>query len=285
MCRPTDAVARHTIVAGGTFALRLRSSLRDFLDPTATGVGAPPTRKPLVECRSIDGRGRSLFATSPLIIGCHPLTTNDGLCEPIAHPVLIESMRTSRCAFCFRTIHNNSHVSDFSFHCHCSARCRSLDQNWINASSAEIAIPAIPDGALVLVDHPKVPIVSLCLRRLQSTVLERRPAVDEREGCVFVNHGSMPCIPRCDERCSSGRCGARVTASEPDPRLPILEQAQHEWFFREQLGAASDRTRRVLRSEHGESLVPSECSPHVLVARIQAPNASVNSMPGAEIGR
>ena len=120
---------------------------------TATSSDAP-TQTPLVTCRSIDGKGRSLFATSPLDIGCHPLPTKDGLCEPIAHPVLLESMRTSRCAYCFQSIiHNNNSLlllsrnsssSKSTFHYHCSTKCQSLDTNWKIETHAAQKVPSPP---------------------------------------------------------------------------------------------------------------------------------------------
>ncbi|KAL7540878.1 hypothetical protein ACHAXR_010680 [Thalassiosira sp. AJA248-18] len=130
--------------------------------PTPTADA--PTRKSLVECRSIDGKGRSLIATSPLAIGCHPLptTTNDGLCEPIAHPVLIESMRTSRCAFCFQLIHNSSVYtlsSAYTFHRHCSPQCQSLDKNWMVETNAAQKLPSPPS-----------PTALSCSRILRNTI-------------------------------------------------------------------------------------------------------------------
>ena len=71
--------------------------------------------EPLVECRSITGRGRGIVAASALSIGCRPLarmkkdnnnveSRKDGLCAPIVPPTLIESMRTIRCTYCFQLI-------------------------------------------------------------------------------------------------------------------------------------------------------------------------------------
>lgn len=113
-------------------------------------------RKPLVECRSLNGRGRSLIAILPIHVGCHPLSTptkEDGLCEPIAHPVLIESMRSTRCSFCFQPIYNNMPTStsnaSSTLHHHCSPQCQRFDNTWMLETQAAQKLPSPPSPTAI----------------------------------------------------------------------------------------------------------------------------------------
>ena len=98
--------------------------------------------EPLVECQSLTGKGRSLVAASALSVGCRPLagikkdinnkreTREDGLCAPIVPPTLIESMRTTRCTYCFQLIDRTNSSPTNVLHVHCSMECRNLDRFW-----------------------------------------------------------------------------------------------------------------------------------------------------------
>ena len=110
----------------------------------SSSITTTAARKSLVECRQIEGRGRSLFATSSLLAGCHPLPSNNGTCEAIAHPVLLASMRQSRCAYCFQKIHNNNILPPSKLHYHCSHKCKSLDTNWQMETHAMNKLPSLP---------------------------------------------------------------------------------------------------------------------------------------------
>ena len=99
----------------------------------------------MVDCKYIEGKGRSLFATEPLDIGCHPLV---GLCQAIAHPVLIESMRKSRCAYCFQPTTIQNHNTS-SLHCHCSHKCQATDKNWLAETHAMKRLPSPPSPTVL----------------------------------------------------------------------------------------------------------------------------------------
>jgi SET and MYND domain-containing protein len=103
-------------------------------------------KHPLVECEIIDGKGRSLMATSDMYIGCHPLNPSNkdvnsaGYCEPLVPPVLMESERKSRCAYCFQKFDASYHPTHYEsltgctipsrlLHYHCSKQCRDKDEN------------------------------------------------------------------------------------------------------------------------------------------------------------
>ncbi|KAL9186074.1 hypothetical protein ACHAXT_005312 [Thalassiosira profunda] len=128
-----------------------KSACRRAAAAAAKNAGAavsnppPPSKEALVECRTAEGKGRSLFATSELAAGCHPLPSSDGLSAPIAHPVLLESMRNSRCAYCFQPIQDTPlECMSSSFHRHCSALCRNRDKNWMGEAQAARKPPSPP---------------------------------------------------------------------------------------------------------------------------------------------
>ncbi|KAL7530461.1 hypothetical protein ACHAWF_003385 [Thalassiosira exigua] len=139
-----------------------------------------PARKPsLVECVSVEGRGRSLIATAPLEAGCHPLSSpaTDGLCAPIAHPVLIESLRQVRCAYCFQAIQNARipalHAS--ALHSHCSQHCRNSDENWLAEAHAARKLP-----------HPISPTALSCSRVLRKFHASPATLKEYNELCCSV---------------------------------------------------------------------------------------------------
>ena len=115
---------------------------------TASDTASPPQTTTFAECRTVEGRGRSLIATSSMSIGSHPLTS---LCEPIAHPVLLESHRTSRCSYCFKSIRDDycdapddARRERRRLHRHCSPKCESLDGDWIGEERASHRLPSAP---------------------------------------------------------------------------------------------------------------------------------------------
>lgn len=139
------------------------------------------SRTTLVEIRKIEGRGRSLFATSKLAIGDHPLTT---LCAPIAHPVLLESTRSMRCSFCFQSIQHDYASSNIDqqqqnnrLHRHCSIECKNLDMNWMNEETAARKLPSPPSPtalscARILRECHKSPAKSAMYEELCSSNLD-----------------------------------------------------------------------------------------------------------------
>ena len=126
---------------------RIANSNNDYAATTTSSSG------PLVECRTIDGRGRSLFATAQISIGSHPLSTekstrgNSSLCEAIAHPVLLESSRGLRCSYCFGSILRDDYEDvdvDRLLHRYCSSGCKNLDHNRIDEERAMRRLPSAP---------------------------------------------------------------------------------------------------------------------------------------------
>ena len=128
------------------------AKLKKKVNNTSTTLAVK--QKPLVECRNIEGRGRSLFATTSIKVGCHPLSS-DGLCKPIAHPVLLESVRSSRCTYCFQQF-KHGHIQSSKLHCHCSLQCQRLDTNW-----------RVEKHALQQLPSPPSPTALSCLRILR----------------------------------------------------------------------------------------------------------------------
>ena len=131
--------------------------------------------EPLVECQSLTGKGRALVATSVLSIGCRPLTTTiinkkdvssnkDGLCTPIVPPTLIESMRKSRCTYCFQKLIDRDNSSSNTLHVHCSIECRNRDRFWKNEQ--HVSMKLISSGVISSMPSPTV---LACCRILQSS--------------------------------------------------------------------------------------------------------------------
>ena len=106
------------------------------------------TKEPLVKCKSIEGKGRSLVALSPLKVGYQPIETlsneidtfDNGLCPPLVQPTLFASMRSSRCAYCFQTIGESNPLPRNCLHVHCSIECRNLDKLWKNEQMASMRL-------------------------------------------------------------------------------------------------------------------------------------------------
>ncbi|KAL7489131.1 hypothetical protein ACHAW6_014721 [Cyclotella cf. meneghiniana] len=159
-------------------------------------------KHPLVECKVHDGKGRSLIAISDMYIGCHPLDPSSsdvntkGWCRPLVPPVLLESERISRCAYCFQKIqptnppNRDKSLRSFTmpahrFHQHCSKQCQEKDKDHV-----------VEEYAVRILDQLKLPefkglqpssAVILCSRILRDSVKSSSISMKFEELCFNIN--------------------------------------------------------------------------------------------------
>lgn len=165
-----------------------RSKAAECKKEEAAAAAAAAVADPLVKCQSLTGKGRALVAVSALSAGCRPLTRidkdissnvgtrEDGLCVPIVQPTLVESMRRSRCTYCFRLIDMNP--SSNLLHIHCSMECRNLDRFWKNEQNASMKL--ISSGVISSMPSPTV---LTCCRILQSSLADPSVVTKYNELC------------------------------------------------------------------------------------------------------
>lgn len=184
-----------------------RRAAAAFASASASASALPSTcygpSSSSVECRLDKVKGRSLFATKMLPVGCHPFapTTkvddDGGLCESFVHPVLLEQLRKFRCSYCFRTVPEFSNTTESSssvpnskysaIHRHCSHECRKLDTNWLIEERAARTFPS-PPSSMVL----------LCSRLIRKFI--NIPSSIEEFNSLSPGADWIPTLPSTDEK-------------------------------------------------------------------------------------
>ena len=135
---------------------------------------------PLSQSKILDGKGRSLIATSDMHIGAHPLNpaTEDiniaGWCKPLVPPVLMNEQRHSRCSYCFNRLGEDcASLHQRLLHHHCSQQCREKDESCaIEENAVRLIRKMIPNIDL---PPPTVLLASRIIRySVQSVFIEKK---------------------------------------------------------------------------------------------------------------